>query len=64
MSVMDNCDVFLSDGDVLNNVPVLFRDSGWIRVTHEKGQYTYFPPHMVDEVFYERNRGDENENRD
>jgi len=49
MPVIDNCTVQLAGGDSLDEVSVLFRDNGWIRVTYDD-HYIYFPPDEVTEV--------------
>jgi len=49
MPVIDNCTVQLAGGDSLDEVSVLFKDNGWIRVTYDD-HYIYFPPDEVTEV--------------
>jgi len=56
MPVMDGCTVQLTEGDSLEDVSVLFRDSGWIRVTYDN-HYIYFPPEQVTEVVRPIGRG-------
>lgn len=49
MSVLQDCDVYFYDGNVLEGTSVLFRDNGWVRVG-EVGSYTYHPPGSVERV--------------
>jgi hypothetical protein len=57
MGVLSDCTVLLTDGRTLREADVLFRDNGYIRVGSD-GEVSYFPPHMVQRVDYEREEVD------
>jgi hypothetical protein len=46
MAVINNCDVYLTDGRTIEDTSVLFKDNGYIRTGKDR-TYNYYPPHMV-----------------
>lgn len=53
MSRLKSCRVYLSDGRVIEDTTVLFRENGWIRIGSRDEEYTYRPPHTVQAVSFD-----------